>query len=129
MTLFANEHNVLIIRGVTKHGLKRQVRFWAERGLIHCEDSADNSYKSMSVRSFLQRVKALNDMLARSSVNSDKGADASLREEVQRNVEKAAQIAQLAQVQGMPEDATARRALARSRAKTVYTGSSGNAIL
>jgi hypothetical protein len=126
---FANDHKVLIMRAKTQHGLPREVRFWAERGLIHCEDSFDNSYDSMSVRSFLQRVKAMNDMLARSASRSDAGFDVPLREEIQRNIEKATEIASQAQVQGMPQDASARRALVRGRPKTFYIGSSDKAIL
>lgn len=127
---FANQHNVLTMRGVTKEGVKRTLKFWALRGLIRCEDSLDNSYEIISVRSFLHRVKALNDMLAKSGPDDDLGPDADLRLEMQRNVEKALEIANQAQVQGMPSDPSARRALARERSKTFYTGnSSPNAVL
>lgn len=121
---FANLHNVLVMRGVTKEGVKRTLRFWALRGLIRCEDSLDNSYEIISVRTFLHRVKALNDMLAKSSPEDDMGPDTELRLDMQRNVEKALEIANQAQIQGMPSDPTARRALARERSKTFYTGSS-----
>jgi hypothetical protein len=127
--LFLNDSNVLIMSGKTKEGLRRSCRFWAERGLIRCEDSLDNSYHIISVRSLLQRVKALNDMLRRSAVSSDAGVDADLREELSRNIEKAIRIAAIAQEQGQPSDASARRDLVRRRPKTIHLHSSGNAIM
>lgn len=116
---FGNSHNMIVFRGKTKLGMKRELRFWAERGLIHCEDSLDNSYRSMSVRQFLHRVRGLNDMLNNTSSKRDKGFDVQLREELQRNVEKATELARIAQLQGMPEDASARRDLVRRAKKTV----------
>ena len=116
---FGLSHDVLVMRGATIGGMPRQIRFWAERGLIHCEDSLDNEYSSMTVRQFLHRVRGINDMLCNSAASADSGADMSLREETQRNVEKAMEIAAKAQVQGMPSDASARRDLVNRRSKTI----------
>lgn len=116
---FGGDHRVLVMRGRTREGLERQVRFWAERGIIHCEDSLDNSYTTMTVRSFLRRAKAECEMLGNSDPSRDRGADADLRLEILRVVERAQEIAAQAQEQGMPEDASARRDLARRRPKTL----------
>lgn len=115
---FGVDHNLLVMRGKTSYGMTRELRFWAERGLMHCEDSS-NEYSSMTVRQFLHRVRALNDMVGNSDSRRDTGADRSLREEMVRNSEKAQQIAELAQLQGMPSDASARRDLVNRRAKTI----------
>jgi hypothetical protein len=116
---FGGSHNTLILRGKTKLGLKREVRLWAERGLIHCEDSLDNSYRSMSVRQFLHRINGMNEMVGNTSSKRDKGFDVQLRAEIQRNVQQAMALAELAKIQGMPEDASARRDRARRQKKTV----------
>lgn len=116
---FGVDHNVLIMEGPAKNGGRRTLRFWAERGLIHCENSADNEYKSMSVRQFLLQVKANNQMLLNSPISEDTGADRHFRELTLRYNEKAQIIAAIAQEQGMPSDASARRAKVRERAKTI----------
>lgn len=104
------------------------LRFWAERGLVHCEDSRDNSYESVSVRTFLERARGLSDMIGRSTVKRDTGADASLRENVQRFLDEAVEVARKAQEQGMPTDRTAVNDLKARRPKTLVM-SSGNAIM
>jgi hypothetical protein len=117
--LFLGDHNVLVLVGKSTGGARRQERFWPERGLIHCEDSEDDSYRSMTVRTFLQRVRAHCDMLGRKGSRSDTGADSALRTEVLRLTERAIEIAEIAKEQGMPSDASARRDLVRRRAKTI----------
>lgn len=121
-------HDVLIIDGKTKEGIRRTVRFWADRGLIHSEDSIDNSYETLSVREFLRRALALSQMLGNSADTDGKGADADLKSYVQNIVDKAAAIAKKAQDQGMPDDASARRDLRRRQPVTVCV-SGGNAIM
>ncbi len=112
-----HDPDVLVMHGRTKEGLQRETRFWAERGLIHCEDSI-HGYEAMSVKSFVRKAQGINDMLGNGS-KQDTGFDAHLREVLQRNVEQAIRIAEKAKVQGMPTDASARRDLVRRRAKTV----------
>lgn len=113
-----NDPDVLIIRGRHKIDAKgntvaREVRYWAERGLIRVEDSLDNSYHVLSVRQFLRHVNALSELLGNTTAKKDSGADAQLRSEMQRNIDRAVEIAKKAQVQGMPSDASACRALRR----------------
>lgn len=111
--------NVLVMRG--RHRLPdgqevpREVRFWAERGLIHVEDSLDNSYQSLSVRQFLERVAALSDLLRNSRSSDATGPDAAYRSELLAVIEQAVQIARQAQLQGMPDDPSAVRDLLRRR--------------
>lgn len=124
---FGAAHNVLLMRARTRAGLQREMRFWAERGIIHCEDNV-HGYSSMSVGTFLRRVDAINDMLGNATPARDTGADANLRAETTRNVERAIMIARIAQDQGMPEDASARRDMLRRRSKTVCV-SAGKAIM
>lgn len=101
----------------TKH-----LRFWAERGLVHVEDSRDNSYKVFSVRECLLRMRALQDMLGNSTerqMYSEDQFDQSKRAEIQTMLEGLMVIVQKAKEQGMPSDASARRDLVRRRPKTV----------
>lgn len=85
-------------------------RYWAERGLIHIEQGSDgalsteNSYESLSVREFLQRVKAINDMIGNSktALAADGFAHADELARQQSFVEEAMELAQKAREQGMP---------------------------
>ncbi len=99
-----------------------QLRFWAERGLIHCEDGRTNGYESMSVRTFLHRARALSDMLGNSStreMNTEDQFDQANRLRHLRFMERCAMIATKAQEQGMPSDPTASRDLVRRLPKTI----------
>jgi hypothetical protein len=78
-------------------------RFWAERGLIHCEDGRNNSYKTISVRDFLERIQALNEMLGKST---DQGALYDRRQYLQGFVGDAVEVVRRAREQGMPTDPT-----------------------
>lgn len=51
----------------------RAVRYWAEHGMIHYEDSRTNVYRCMSVREFAGRLKAVNDLLENKSRTKNKG--------------------------------------------------------
>jgi hypothetical protein len=123
MSFLTLDANVLVLRGKTKEGLHRELRCWPERGLIHIEDSLDNSYNTISVRTFLQRANALNETLGNSDPARDSGADPHLREEITRQVEQSLRLAEIAKIQGMPDDPSGRRAAARARKKTMHVGS------
>lgn len=96
-------------------------RYWAERGLIHCEDARDNSYKSISVRTFLKRLKGVNDMLGNSKATLAKSGFAHYDEitRQQNFVDLAVDMCQKAKEQGMPEDPSAVRDLQNRRKKTI----------
>jgi len=107
------------------HGVVRWKgkRFWAENGLVRCEDSADNSYTVTPVRRQLHRIRAVHDMLGRSE-----GFIAQYHDQVvehQNFVDDMIDVCRRAQVQGMPEDPSASSSLARSLPKSVsMSGSS-----
>ena len=106
-------HDVVI----TKH-----LRLWAERGLIHIEDSRDNSYNVFSVRVILHRMRGISDMLGNSSdrqVHSESTLDRKWRQDQLNMLEGMTEVVRRAQRQGMPSDPTASRDLVRRRPKTV----------
>jgi hypothetical protein len=94
---------------------------WAERGLIHIEDARDNSYDSMSVRTALQRMVAISDMLRNSKAQmiADGAMYAEEYERQMRMLEQMTEVCRLAQEQGMPSDSSARNDLIRRRPVTV----------
>ena len=98
------------------------LRIWAERGIIHQEDSRDNSYGSMSIRTALHRVSGLSDMLGNSSsrqMHSEDQFDRVNRTRIQNMINAMILVIRRAQEQGSPDDAGARRELVRRRPKTV----------
>jgi len=124
VTLLLGNHDCLVMHSKDKKGRHRTTRFWAERGLIHCEDSKEG-YCILSVAQFMTQVKALNDMLGKKSSTDDTGADADLRKLIQENVDTAVLIARKAQEQGMPSDPTCRTNYRIMRKTTMYTGNVG----
>lgn len=98
LPLFIGQHKVAILDNL---------RFWAERGLVHCEDARDNSYKTMSVRQALEHANAISDMVGNSS-NQYEYADR--RAYLVRFLEQIREVCQQAREQGMPTDPTARPA-------------------
>ena len=95
--------------GVVKHG---NLRIWAERGMVRVEDARDNSYKTVSLRDFLLRIQALNDIIGKSS---DNGVYADERHKLQSMVEQYVEVARRAREQGEPENPDAVKARQRSR--------------
>lgn len=82
----------------------KRYRYWAERGLIHVEDSADNSYDTLSVRSFLHRMRAVNDMIGNSkaTMSNDQFAHYDELQRQQTFLEEAVELVEKAREQGMP---------------------------
>jgi hypothetical protein len=98
------------------------LRFWAERGLIHCEDSRDNTYESYSVLSCLRRMRAISDMVGNSTQRekfSEDKFDTFVLHAHQDMLEHMVRIVEKAKVQGMPSDPSARAALTRARPTTL----------
>ena len=111
----------------------RHLRMWAERGLIHVEDSRNNEYKVVSVRVMLQRMRAIQDIIANSrpasrQAHSADPFDRAWLEENQGMLEAMVEVVRNAQVQGMPSDASARRDLVRRRPKTVVVPGYGGGM-
>jgi len=103
----------------------KAIRWWAERGQIHYEDSRTNLYDVMSVRTFLERLRAISDMIGNGKKVENK--DFMHAEEIDRHmrfVEEGVQIARMAKEQGMPQDPNARRQKAAEFSKPVFIPSS-----
>jgi hypothetical protein len=96
-------------------------KYWAERGLIHYENTETNEYDTLTVREFLLRLKAINDMLgnSRATLASAKFAHADEIKRQQKFVEEASMLARKAQQQGMPSDPQARAEAKRRAPKSV----------
>ena len=104
---------------VVYFGSRREkfLRYWAADGLVHVEDARDNSYEALSIRSFLQRVSAISDMLGNSRGELRACGVMHLDEfdRCLRFVEEAADLARRAKEQGDPNDPTTAPARRRSR--------------
>ena len=78
-------------------------RYWAERGLIHCE-SDDGKFESISVHDFLRRLSAISDMLG-NSVSELATEGFAHYDELQRQMrfkEAAEALVEKAREQGLP---------------------------
>lgn len=100
--------DILNDSGVVFFGPRSQpkaVRWWADRGQLHWEDSRDNTYGVVSIREFLMRLKAINDMLANGKRVENKNF---LHwDEVERQtrfVEQALELVKKAKQQGDPHN-------------------------
>jgi hypothetical protein len=103
------------------------IRMWAERGIIHIEDTRDNAYKVIGVREALLRMRAISDMIANSrpsqrQKHSHDRFDRKLIDDNQNMLDAMIVVVEKAKEQGMPHDPTARRDLARRRPKTFVVG-------
>jgi len=99
-----------------------RLRFWAERGLIHIEDSSDNSYVTISVREALYRAKSISDMLGKSSQREKHSHDPFTKMLIKHNrdmIDGIAHISQKARIQGSPDDESAVRDAVRRAKRTV----------
>ncbi len=113
-------------RDVVRFG---DLRFWAERGLIHIQHARTGAYDSISVRAALERMKAIADMLGnRRSMNTEDQFDQANRKRHQDMLDGLVEICRKAQVQGMPSDASARRDLVRRRPRTVVVPGIGSSL-
>lgn len=106
------------------------LEIWAERGLLHIVDNRDNGYKCVSVRDELLRMDSINEMIANSReyMKREGVMDAVEFERQRRMLFEMIEICRTAQIQGMPDDPSACRDLARRRPKTVCV-TSGKAIM
>lgn len=105
------------------------LRFWAERGLIHIEDSADNSYNTVSVRTILTRAKAISDMLGNSTQReqySEDQYDSVVRKLNQDMLDSIVVLARKARIQGTPDDPAAVRDLQRRAKRSVIVPSNSS---
>ena len=71
-------------------------RWWAERGLLHSENSSTGEYQTQTVRTTLERLKALNDMKDIRQRYDET--------ELQSYIDQMVELCKKAQFQGRPED-------------------------
>jgi len=118
MTLLFGTHNVVFFG---PRDNPRCQRWWADRGLIHVEDARDNTYESMPVRTFLHRLKAVNDMIGNSKTSLAKEGFAHKDEldRQQRFVEDALELSKIAKEQGEAGTPDAIKDASRRKSLTV----------
>lgn len=110
------------------------LRMWAERGLVHIEDGGNGGdYKVVGVRVMLQRMRAIQDIIANSKptqrqAHSHDQFDRKWLEDNQGMLEAMVEVVKRAQQQGMPSDPTAVRDLVRRRPKTVVVPGYGGGM-
>lgn len=97
------------------------LRIWAERGLIHVEDSRDASYSTVSVHTALERMGALSDMIqnSREKMRRTGFMPTAEHDRIVRMLEEMIDVVRLARHQGTPDNPQARRELVRRRPKSV----------
>jgi|694.fasta_scaffold15362_10 hypothetical protein len=122
--LLGNQHGVVYFG--TRDNPKA-VRWWAERGQLHWEDSRTNGYGIVAVREFLYRLKAINDMLSNGKSKDNEGfLHADERERHMRFIEAGLDLVKKAKEQGMPQDPTARKHALQRLPVTVVMPSASN---
>jgi hypothetical protein len=105
--LLGQEHNVGCFGPRSN---PKAVRWWAERGQLHWEDSRDNGYASVGIREFLERLKGINDMISNGKRKDNENfmhADELQRH--QRFIEDSVELVRIAKEQGDPDDVRVRK--------------------
>jgi len=74
-------------------------KFWADKGIIHCEDAISNTYCTMSIDEALRRVDAVKQIIGTSS-NPGVEIDLCERESMMRSVEQMLNVVRRAKEQG-----------------------------
>lgn len=84
----------------------RAVRWWAENGLLHYEDSRTGASESMSRRTFLERLQAVSALVAEGRKKENEGfMSYSEVDRHQRFIEEGIELARRAREQGDITDA------------------------
>ena len=79
------------------------LRLWAENGIVCMEDSRDNGYTQCNVRTTLERVQAINDMIG-NTLHKGIARDTPEIKMMQKFVDDTVAICRKAQEQGEPTD-------------------------
>lgn len=115
--LLGNQHGVVFFG---PRSAPNAVRWWAERGQLHWEDSRNNSYGTVSVREFLFRLKAINDMISNGNRKDNENMmHVDEIERHQRFIEESLELVRKAKEQGVPEDPQVRKHKAMERPITM----------
>jgi len=120
--IVGNEHGVVFFG---PRDNPTAVRWWADRGQLHWEDSRTNGYGIVSVREFLHRLQAINDMISNGNKKANEGMmHADEVERHMRFIESAIELVKKAKEQGVPEDPEVRKHKAQERPITMVMPSS-----
>ena len=113
--LLGQDHNVVYFGPRSN---PKAVRWWAERGQLHWEDERDNSYASVGIKEFLERLKGINDMISNGKKKDNEGFMHSDEvERHQRFIEESLELVRLAKDQGDPDDIKVRKVKAEELKK------------
>ena len=118
MTVLLGTNNGVVFFGPRTN--PKAVRWWAERGQLHWEDSRDNNYGVVSIREFLLRLQGINDMMSNGRSKDNEGF--MHQDELERHmrfIEQALDLVHKAREQGAPDDPVAQRHKAMSLPVTV----------
>lgn len=96
----------------------RNLKIWAERGLVHIEDQRNGDYKVIFVKDMLARMDAINNMLKGARRGPKSFAGLNTVDEIQSGIEQLVGVVRLAQHQGEPSNEAARRDYVRRRPQT-----------
>lgn len=97
------------------HGVRRyrNLRAWAERGLVRIEHAQTAQYETLSAVDAAKRTKALSEIVRKARQNDKHRKYFDELEAWQQFVDDMIFVCERAQEQGMPSDASARRDLVR----------------
>ena len=113
--LLGQDHNVVYFGPRSN---PKAVRWWAERGQLHWEDERDNSYASVGIKEFLERLKGINDMISNGKKKDNEGFMHSDEvERHQRFIEEALELVRIAKDQGDPDGIKVRKVKAEELKK------------
>ena len=79
----------------------RRTRYWAERGIIHVEDTDTGEFETLSLREFLQRMDGVSEFVAK-LIQKDRVIHADEITRQQRFLEQAEVLCRRAKFQGLP---------------------------
>lgn len=102
------------------------LKYWAERGLVHCEDSRDGSCETIDTKIILERIKALNDMIGNTKRKVPGLMHADEIRTHQNFIDDMVQLCRAAADQGSPDNPDAIKDLRRRRPATVVVPSAAS---
>jgi hypothetical protein len=114
MTVLIGDQHGVVFFGPTAN--PKAVRWWAERGQLHWEDSRDNGYGTVSIKDFLLRLQGISDMTSNGKRKANEGflhVEELVRH--QRFIEEALQLVRKAKDQGDPDDPRTRKEMKQRR--------------
>lgn len=94
------------------------VTYWPERGLVHSKRDRDGDYHCVQVPRMLKHIRGLQNILKESRRVSETALHQAHYWDIQQAIEDLTRVCRVAQEQGMPSDASARRDLARRQRRT-----------